>query len=69
MARWEAQTGLRADQLDYYEVFAAFRFAVIMIRVAQQLGDAGLLPPDSRFETDNIVTRLLARMLGLTPPE
>jgi len=69
IARWESNTGLRADQLAYYEVFAGFRFAVIMIRVAQQLTDSGFLPADSRFETNNIVTRLLARMLDLPAPE
>lgn len=68
ISRWEGLTGLRATALDYYEVFAAFRFAVIMIRVAQQLAEAGLLPPDSDFARNNIVSRLLARLLGLPAP-
>jgi aminoglycoside phosphotransferase (APT) family kinase protein len=66
--RWEAWTGRAARHLDYYEVFAAFRFAVIMIRVAQQLTAHGLFPPDSDFETNNTVTALLARILDLPPP-
>ncbi len=68
VARWEACTGRTARHLDYYEVFAAFRFAVIMIRVAQQLTAHGLFPPDSDFETNNTVTALLARILDLPPP-
>lgn len=68
VARWEARTGLSASRLDYYEVFAAFRFAVIMIRVAAQLVAAGLLPSDADFGRNNLVTRLLARLLGLPAP-
>ena len=50
------------------EAFAAFRFSVIMIRVAQQLVASALLPEDSTFETDNTATRLLASMLERPPP-
>jgi hypothetical protein len=34
-----------------------------MIRVARQLAALSLLPAGSTFETDNTVTRLLARLL------
>ena len=68
VARWEEWTGLPARHVDYYEVFAAFRFAVIMVRVAQGFRAAGVLPPDSRLETHNIPTQLLARMLDLPAP-
>jgi aminoglycoside phosphotransferase (APT) family kinase protein len=64
LARWESLCGLRARHLDYYELFAAFRFAVIMIRVAQQMIHYGVLPPDSALERDNIVTRLLEKLLA-----
>jgi aminoglycoside phosphotransferase (APT) family kinase protein len=66
--RWEQLSGHRANHLHYYEVFAAFRFSVIMIRVARQLAESGFLPAGSDFETNNIVTRLLARMLSLPAP-
>jgi len=69
IARWEERTGLPARHVDYYEVFAAFRFAVIMIRVAQGFIAAGTLPPDARLATNNIVTQLLAKMLGLPVPD
>ncbi len=68
IVRWEEQTGLSARHVDYYEVFAAFRFAVIMIRVAQGFIAAGTLPPDSPLATNNIVTQLLSKMLGLPAP-
>jgi aminoglycoside phosphotransferase (APT) family kinase protein len=68
IARWAELTGREPRHVSYYEVFAAFRFSVIMIRVAQQLVASGLLPEDSAFETDNTATRLLASMLELPPP-
>ncbi len=64
VARYEKATGHHVRHLHYYEVFAAFRFAVIMIRVAQQLVAAGLIPPQSDLETNNIVTRLLGTLLA-----
>jgi aminoglycoside phosphotransferase (APT) family kinase protein len=67
-ARWAELTGLEPRHLAYYEVFAAFRFSVIMIRVAQQMMAYGLLPDDSPFERDNTATRCLAAQLGLPAP-
>ena len=66
--RWQQLTGLTAPNLHYYEVYAAFRFGVIMIRIAQQLQHYELLPEDADFETNNIVTRLLAKLLDLPAP-
>jgi len=68
IAGWEERTGLSARNLDYYEVFAAFRFAVIMIRVAQGFIATGTLPRDATLATNNIVTQLLSKMLGLPAP-
>ena len=68
VARYEELTGRTAEHLDYYEVFAAFRFSVIMIRVAQMIAEYGFLEADSDFETNNTVTQLLAVMLGLPAP-
>jgi aminoglycoside phosphotransferase (APT) family kinase protein len=68
VARWERRTGRPAGDLAWWEAFAAFRFAAIMTRVAQQLTHSGMLPPDSTFEVDNTASRLLARELGLPAP-
>jgi aminoglycoside phosphotransferase (APT) family kinase protein len=68
IARWEEWTGREARHLAYYEVFAAFRFSVIMVRVARQMEFQGVLPAGSGFERDNIPSRLLAAMLDLPPP-
>jgi aminoglycoside phosphotransferase (APT) family kinase protein len=65
VARYEELMGRRARNLDYYTVFAGFRFAVVMIRVIAMAVAFGLLPPDTDMGTNNIVTRLLAQDLGL----
>jgi aminoglycoside phosphotransferase (APT) family kinase protein len=66
--RWEQRTGRRAEHVDYYEVLAGMRFAVIMARLSDLLVDYELLPPDSDMGTNNIPTQLTAKMLGLPPP-
>jgi aminoglycoside phosphotransferase (APT) family kinase protein len=70
VARYQKWTGHRVKHLRYYQVFAGFRFAVIFIRIAQQIVHYELMPPDAgrRFELDNTVTRLLAKDLGLPKP-
>ena len=67
VTRYTKLSGRPVRHLHYYEVFAAFRFAVIMIRVAQQMIAAGVFPPDSDFATNNTVTPLLARLLEVEP--
>ncbi len=64
VARYEALTGRTVRHLHYYEIFAAFRFGVIMIRVAEQLIGAGIFPADSDFATNNTVTPFLTRLLA-----
>ncbi len=70
VARYESWTGHRVKQLHYYQVFAGFRFAVIFLRIAQQIVHYELMNAEAgrRFELDNTVTRLLAKDLGLPPP-
>jgi aminoglycoside phosphotransferase (APT) family kinase protein len=68
VARWEERTGRSADDLEFYEVFAALRFAVVMIRVARLAVQYELMPPDTDLGTNNAVTRLLAGILDLPAP-
>jgi aminoglycoside phosphotransferase (APT) family kinase protein len=63
VARWEELTGRTADHLDWYERWAAFRFGVVMIRIAQLLVHFELLPPDSDMERNNGVTQLIDDLL------
>jgi aminoglycoside phosphotransferase (APT) family kinase protein len=68
VARYEQLMRRPAQHLDYYEVFAGFRFAVVMIRVIAMAVAFELLPSDTDMGTNNIVTTLLARQLGLPSP-
>ena len=64
IARYEARSGIRLRDLEFYEVFAAFRFCVIMARLALIFKEWGLLPVDDAMAQDNTVTRLTDRVLA-----
>jgi aminoglycoside phosphotransferase (APT) family kinase protein len=66
--RYEERVGRPVEHLEYYEVFAAFCFSVIMARVAQQLKSYQLMPEEADFDVNNPCSRLLAVMLELPPP-
>jgi len=68
--RYTQLSGHRVRHLQYYQVFAGFRFAVIMTRIAQQMVTYGLMDEASgrEFELNNTVTRLLAKLLDLPAP-
>jgi aminoglycoside phosphotransferase (APT) family kinase protein len=67
-ARYEERVGRKVNHLEYYEILAAFRFSLIMVRVVKQLKTYEVLPDDSDFEVDNASSRMLAKMLELPPP-
>lgn len=71
VARWEALLGRKAANLEYYKIFAGFRFAVIMIRIMQQQVAYGTFPKEIGvvLERNNVVTQLLAGLMHLPPPE
>ncbi|HVA44627.1 MAG TPA: phosphotransferase family protein [Acidimicrobiales bacterium] len=64
---WQERTGLVAGDVEFYEVFAGLRFAVVMMRLAQMFRQWEL-PVDPDMETNNPVTQLLAGLLGMAPP-
>jgi aminoglycoside phosphotransferase (APT) family kinase protein len=67
VALWEELTGRKAGNLDYHLVFAAFRMALALMRVAQILGKSAKLPPEvaEAMETNNQGIQYVASMLGL----
>ena len=64
VARYEERSGIRLRDLEFYEVFAAFRFCVIMARLAAIFKDWELLPLTDAMAQDNTVTRLTERVLA-----
>lgn len=70
LAYYEGRSGHKVQHLHYYQVFAGFRFGVIMMRLAQQMAYYEVMPEEQAraFEVNNTVTRLLAKILDLAPP-
>ena len=68
VARYEQAVGREVRDLDWYRVFAGFRFATVMMRVAQRMLAAGHVPEDSDVERNNLATRQLARVLSEPEP-
>ena len=70
VARYEELSGHAVRNLHYYQVFAGFRFSVIMARLAQQMVHYEVMDEEAgrNFEVNNTVTRLLAKLLELPPP-
>lgn len=64
IARYESATGRKLENLDYYEVFAGFRFSVIMARLAVIFKDWGLLPADNDLAQNNHASRLTEIVLA-----
>jgi aminoglycoside phosphotransferase (APT) family kinase protein len=64
VSHYEERSGQTLSHLDFYEVYSAFRFTVIMGRLAVIFKDWGLLPPDDAMAQDNTVTRLTERVLA-----
>ncbi|GAA4982611.1 MULTISPECIES: phosphotransferase family protein [Streptomyces] len=63
---YERLTGHVVRDLEYYEVFAAFRFCVLTARVTRLLEESGIMPPGTDFPLHRNATRLLARVLEET---
>lgn len=64
VARYEERSGRPLADLDYFEVFAAFRFTVIMARIYSILKEWGLVEAGSPMVQDNNVSRLTEQLLA-----
>jgi aminoglycoside phosphotransferase (APT) family kinase protein len=70
LAYYAERSGHRVRHVHYYQVYAGYRFGIIMLRLAQQFVHYGLMDAEQgrNFELDNTVTRLTAKLLELQPP-
>ena len=68
IAYYERITGHRVHNLDYYEVLAGTRLAILMVRAAHLMIAAGLLPPDAPMAQSNPASQLVAKLLDLPAP-
>ncbi len=70
VACYEQASGRRARDLEFYEIFAGLRFAVVMLRIATLVASFGLMPAEDAEDMagNNAVTRVLADLLELPAP-
>lgn len=69
VARYEELTGHRVEHMHYYDVLSLQRLSIMMVQVANLMELSGLLPPDNTMAINNPASQLLARSLGLPPPD
>ena len=65
---YEQVTGHPVRNIDYYEALAGTRLAIFMVRAANMMTGAGLLPSDSPMAQSNPASQLVAKLLGLPAP-
>jgi aminoglycoside phosphotransferase (APT) family kinase protein len=68
IATYEELLGRPVRDLEYYEVWAALRFAIVLVRVIRMMTAHGVIPPGSGFDVDNFATAELRRLIGPALP-
>ena len=68
LARYAELTGHPVEHAHWHEVFAAFRYGVVLARVAIRMRAIGASLPSPDWEANNVCTQALARLLDLPPP-
>ncbi len=68
LARYAELTGHPVEHAHWNEVFAAVRYGVILARVAIRMRAIGASLPAADWESNNVCTQALARLLDLPPP-
>lgn len=69
LRRYAELTGYTPRDIGYYEVLAGTRGAIMMVRGAQLMVEAGFLPPDTPMATVNPASTVLATLIGEQRPE
>jgi aminoglycoside phosphotransferase (APT) family kinase protein len=64
VARYRQVSGIDPQHLEYYDLFACFRFSAIMARLGQQFREYGLMPAEADFDRNNTCTRMLEARLA-----
>lgn len=59
VAHWERASGFSAHDLPYYDVFSAWRFAIVMTRIGQIFTQRGWVPPEAEMDLRNGGSRLV----------
>lgn len=59
IAHWEKASGFSAQDLPYYDVFSAWRFAIIMTRIGHIFTERGWVPAEAEMDLRNGGSRLV----------
>jgi aminoglycoside phosphotransferase (APT) family kinase protein len=65
---YEQASGHPVRELDYYEVWAAVRLAILMHRAGNLMIAAGMLPAGAPMKLNNPASQLLAKLIGVEAP-
>ena len=68
VATYEKAAGRSLEHLDFYEVWAAVRLAIIMHRAGNLMIELGLLPAGAPMKLNNPASQLLAGLIGAPAP-
>lgn len=69
IAHYEARRGCKTHDMFYFQVFGAFRFAVILLRFADLFRGTPLFNEDTTFGSQSHAVRLVAELLNRPVPE
>jgi aminoglycoside phosphotransferase (APT) family kinase protein len=69
ISEYQSLTGHRVIDIGYHEILAAVRFAIIVLPATDAHIRSGKFSADTTIPTNNPVTQILARYLGLPVPE
>ncbi len=69
IAIYEKAMGRPVENMEYYDMVAGLRMAIIALRSVDRHIGLGNIKPDNKSVADNFQTQHLARMLGMAVPE
>jgi len=64
LAIYEEAAGRRVEDLLLHEIFAAYRYCIIVVQIANRLVKKGILPADNTFWSDNPIANTLRDLMG-----
>jgi aminoglycoside phosphotransferase (APT) family kinase protein len=64
LAIYEKAAGRRVEDLRLHEIFAAYRYCVIVVQIANRLVKRGILPTENQFWADNPIVNTLRDLLS-----
>ena len=68
LRRYEELTGWKVEHVDYYEVLAALKFGVVLLKLYKNFKLMSVALPAEDAELNNVCTQRLAELLNLEPP-